>query len=107
MAQNPFKPAAGKMPPILIGRQPIIEEFSEGLDNGTGAPGLLMPITGQRGFGKTAMLTELGRVARARGWEVISDTASEGLCSRLMAALSASGLKQVPRQPHQRACHCG
>ena len=93
MEQNPFKPTAGKMPPVLIGRQPIIEEFAEGLDNGAGAPGRLMLITGQRGFGKTVMLTELGRVARARGWEVISDTASEGLCSRLIAALSPSGLK--------------
>ena len=91
MAQNPFKPTAGKMPPILIGRQSIIDDFAEGLDNGAGAPGRLMLITGQRGFGKTVMLTELGRVAKARGWEVISDTASEGLCARLAAALAPRG----------------
>lgn len=27
MAINPFKPTAGKMPPILIGRHSIIEDF--------------------------------------------------------------------------------
>ncbi|MCH4209903.1 hypothetical protein [Bifidobacterium sp.] len=26
---NPFKPTAGKMPPILIGRQAIIDDLSE------------------------------------------------------------------------------
>lgn len=67
MDANPFKPTAGKMPPILIGRQAIIDDFADGLANGAGAPGRLMIITGQRGFGKTVMLTELRRVAEAQG----------------------------------------
>ena len=91
MAQNPFKPTAGKMPPILIGRRPIIDDFVEGIQNGAGAPGRLMLMTGQRGFGKTVMLTELGSVAREHDWDVVSDTASEGLCARLVAALSPRG----------------
>lgn len=90
---NPFKPTAGKMPPILIGRQAIIDDFKEGLENGAGAPGRLMLITGQRGYGKTVMLTELGRVAKDAGWEVISETASEGMCDRLVSALVRPGMK--------------
>ena len=90
---NPFKPTAGKMPPILIGRQSIIDDFKEGLENGAGAPGRLMLITGQRGYGKTVMLTELGRVAKDAGWEVISETASEGMCDRLVSALVRPGMK--------------
>lgn len=90
---NPFKPTAGKMPPILIGRQSIIDDFKEGLGNGAGAPGRLMLITGQRGYGKTVMLTELGRVAKDAGWEVISETASEGMCDRLVSALVRPGMK--------------
>ena len=93
MAANPFKPTAGKMPPILIGRQGIIEDFAEGIDNGAGAPGRLMLVTGQRGYGKTVMLTELGRVAEARGWDVISETASEGLCGRLIESLAKGGVR--------------
>ena len=80
---NPFKPTAGKMPPILIGRELVIRDFEEALDNGAGAPGRLMLISGQCGFGKTVMLTELGRVAKKRDWVVVSDTASDGLCERL------------------------
>ena len=46
MNPNPFKPTAGKRPPMLIGRESVIEDFEEGLDNGAGAPGRLMLITG-------------------------------------------------------------
>ena len=92
MDANPFKPTAGKMPPILIGRQSIIDDFTEGLVNGAGAPGRLMIVTGQRGFGKTVMLTELRRIASAHGWVAIADTASEGLCARLVDALDEGGL---------------
>ncbi|KFI50692.1 ATP-binding protein [Bifidobacterium biavatii] len=90
---NPFKPTAGKMPPILIGRQSVIDDFSEALDNGVGAPGRIMLVTGQRGFGKTVMLTEFRRIAKARKWETIAETASEGLVTRLVQALSPSGMK--------------
>lgn len=91
MAMNPFKPTAGKMPPILIGRESAIEEFTEGLDNGAGAPGRLMLVTGQRGFGKTVLLTEFRRIASERKWQVISETASPGVAQRLVDALTPNG----------------
>ncbi len=80
MNPNPFKPTAGKRPPILIGRESVIEDFEEGLDNGAGAPGRLMLITGNRGCGKTVLLRELQRLANERGWAVVSESASLGLC---------------------------
>jgi len=86
---NPFKPTAGKMPPVLIGRNEIVDDFSEALENGAGAPGRLMLIAGQRGFGKTVMLTELGRTALAHGWEVYAETASAGMTERLVSALNS------------------
>ena len=43
---NPFKPTAGATPPLLVGRNRVIEEFLESLDDGPGAPGLLELITG-------------------------------------------------------------
>ena len=90
MNPNPFKPTAGKRPPILIGRESVIEDFEEGLDNGAGAPGRLMLITGNRGCGKTVLLRELQRLANERGWAVISDSASLGLCDRLADALRSN-----------------
>ena len=90
MNPNPFKPTAGKRPPMLIGRESVIEDFEEGLDNGAGAPGRLMLITGNRGCGKTVLLRELQRLASARGWVVVSDSASLGLCDRLADALRSN-----------------
>ena len=90
MNPNPFKPTAGKRPPILIGRELVIEDFEEGLDNGAGAPGRLMLITGNRGCGKTVLLRELQRLAGERGWAVVSDSASLGLCDRLADALRSN-----------------
>ena len=37
MYTNPFKPTAGKMPPVLVGRQSMIEDFREALRDGIGA----------------------------------------------------------------------
>ena len=85
--ENPFKPTAGGEPPLLIGRKRIIRDFEKGLDNGVGAPGRIMLITGARGTGKTVMLTVFGDRARARKWDVIEETASEGLCERLVNEL--------------------
>lgn len=84
---NPFKPTAGMNPPVLVGRTDDIEDFSYALDDGVGAPGRLMYITGARGVGKTVMLNALGRVARDRKWLVIDETAEAGFLNRLIDAL--------------------
>lgn len=84
---NPFKPTAGRMPPALVGRDQVIGDFVEGLDNGIGAPGRLMRVTGARGIGKTVLLTEFGRIARGRGWDVVDETASAGFSRRLLDRL--------------------
>ena len=84
---NPFKPTAGGEPPLLIGRERVVRDFDKGLDNGVGAPGRIMLITGARGTGKTVMLTVLGDKARAHKWDVIEETASDGLCERLVSEL--------------------
>lgn len=46
-----------------------------------------MLVTGARGTGKTVMLTVFGDRAKARRWDVIEETASAGLCERLVDAL--------------------
>lgn len=81
--RNPFKPTAGATPPVLIGRQSVIDEFQVSLDDGVGAPYRLMYVTGARGVGKTVMLTALGDVAKRNGWKVIDETAEPGFLKRL------------------------
>ena len=88
MKTNPFKPTAGAEPPVLVGRDHVIDDFIDGLDEGVGAPGRLMRITGPRGSGKTVLLTELGDIARKRGWLVVDVTAREGMLGEVIAMLS-------------------
>ena len=86
--RNPFKPSAGHLPPLLVGRDDILDDFTTALDDGPGAPGRLMRITGARGVGKTVILTEFRDLASKRGWEVIKETASPGMANRLLTKLS-------------------
>lgn len=88
---NPFKPTAGAEPPVLIGRDKVIADFSDGLDEGVGSPARLMRITGPRGSGKTVLLTELGDLARSRGWEVVDETAAPDLLAHIGHALQRDG----------------
>lgn len=84
---NPFKPTAGMTPPVLVGRQNDLDDFSYAIDDGVGAPSRLMYITGARGVGKTVMLNALGNIARQRGWLVIDETAETGFMQRLIDTL--------------------
>ena len=89
---NPFKPTAGAEPPVLAGRKKVIEDFTDGLTEGPGAPGRLMRISGPRGSGKTVLLTELGDIAKDKGWVVVDETAGKGLVDRIMERLA----RQLP-----------
>jgi hypothetical protein len=80
---NPFKPSFGVSPPLLAGRDSLIEEFADGLDDGPGSPSRATLYTGARGSGKTVMLNAVEDQARRRGWIVISETAAPGLVERL------------------------
>lgn len=89
---NPFKPTAGAEPPVLAGRKKVIDDFTDGLTEGPGAPGRLMRISGPRGSGKTVLLTELGDIAKDKGWVVVDETAGKGLVDRITDRLA----RQLP-----------
>lgn len=97
---NPFKPTAGMNPPELIGRDEILDDFVEALENGPGAPDRLLRVSGVRGVGKTVLLNALGDVAREHGFHVVDVAANAGFCDRILGALSrnreASSLSIAP-----------
>jgi len=80
---NPFTPTFGSPPPLLAGREPLIELFSEALDDGPGSAGRATLYTGARGAGKTVLLNEVEDTARERGWLVVAETATPGFLARL------------------------
>jgi hypothetical protein len=82
---NPFKPTFGVAPPLLVGRGELLELFEEALEEGPGAPARATIYTGARGTGKTVMLTAVEKLARNRGWLVISETATPGFLSRIVS----------------------
>lgn len=85
---NPFKPMAGMNPPELIGRDEILDDFIEALENGPGASDRLLRVSGVRGVGKTVLLNALGDVAREYGFHVVDVAANAGFCDRILGALA-------------------
>ena len=87
--QNPFSPTFGASPPLLAGRDPIIEDFEEAIETGPRHPDYTALLTAARGMGKTVLLNSLEDRAIDRGWEVIADdTSTSGVLARLEDAAS-------------------
>jgi len=67
---NPFRPGAGRRPPVLAGREPILDAFTvvrRRVDElGEGDRGWI--LHGLRGVGKTVLLNELLAQVSDRGW---------------------------------------
>jgi len=80
---NPFHPSFGVSPPLLVGRDQLLDEFVEALEDGPGSSGRATLYTGARGSGKTVMLNAVEDRAKAMGWVVVSETASPGFVGRL------------------------
>lgn len=80
---NPFHPSFGVNPPLLVGRDGLIEEFIQSFEDGPGAGGRATLYTGARGSGKTVMLNTIEDRATERGWVVVSETASPGFVGRI------------------------
>lgn len=99
-SRNPFKPTAGATPPLLVGRDDVLRDFEESLDDGPGAPDRLLRFTGARGVGKTVMLSEIADIALQRGWIAISETATPGLVERLTSAITRA-LHQADHTPRR------
>lgn len=87
---NPFHASFGVSPPLLVGRDGVLEDFVEALDDGPGSSGRATLYTGARGAGKTVILNAVEDRAKERGWLVISETASPGFVARI-------GQQHLPR----------
>ncbi len=89
---NPFTPTFGTPPPLLVGRDQLIQEFSDGLAAGPGDPSRATLYVGLRGSGKTVLLNKVEDAAREQGWLVINDSATAGLVDRLVYELLPKAL---------------
>jgi hypothetical protein len=76
--KNPFSPGAGSPPPELVGRDPILDQarILLGRVKKKRAEKSMM-LTGLRGVGKTVLLNEIERMAKADAYRTISIEAHE------------------------------
>lgn len=76
--KNPFSPGAGAPPPELVGRDPILEQARILLGRiRQRRPEKSILLTGLRGVGKTVLLNEIERLAKAGGYHTIAIEAHE------------------------------
>ncbi len=76
--KNPFSPGAGAPPPELVGRDPLIEQARILLGRvKQRKPEKSLLLTGLRGVGKTVLLNEIERLAKADGYQTILIEAHE------------------------------
>jgi hypothetical protein len=75
---NPFAPGAGSPPPELVGRDPILEQARVLLGRIRQKKSeKSMLLTGLRGVGKTVLLNEIERLAKAQDYRTIPIEAHE------------------------------
>lgn len=76
--RNPYSPGAGSPPPALVGRDPILEQARILLGRVKAKrPEKSLMLTGLRGVGKTVLLNEIERQAKADGYHTIVIEAHE------------------------------
>ena len=91
--KNPFAPGAGSPPPELVGRDPILEQARILLGRiKQKRPEKSLLLTGLRGVGKTVLLNEIERMAKAGGYRTISIEAHE---DKPLGPLVVPHLRQV------------
>ena len=101
--RNPFSPSFGTSPPVLAGRDDILDSVGDALASGPTHPDYTALFIGVRGAGKTVMLNAVEDLARSRGWLAVSESASSpGLPDRLTRAASNLLGEIRPTEPKRR-----
>ncbi len=91
LPQNPFTPDFGIRPNRMVGTDALLDEISSSLVAGPRNIGFTRVLIGQRGSGKTSLLSEIGEQASQHGFLVISvDAATSGLPQRIIAKTSSA-----------------
>ncbi len=91
--KNPFSPGAGSPPPELVGRDPILEQARILLGRTKAKrPEKSMLLTGLRGVGKTVLLNEIERMAKAGEYGTIVIEAHE---NKALGPLLAPHLRRL------------
>ena len=100
--RNPFTPTFGHAPFAFAGRDDIIDDVIEGLENQPGNPNRATVLVGPRGSGKTVLANTIAKEALSVGWLCADGVARIGLLKDLMYALTANA-KHIIDKPQPAA----
>lgn len=101
MRSSPYRPGAGTLPPVLAGRDRLLQRLMLGL-NDVAAVGRVRTqdviLIGPRGVGKTVAVSAYGEQARASGFEGVNLQAVSGRAGLVPSLLerAASGTRGKP-----------
>jgi len=84
---NPFTPTFGSIPIHIAGRDNIINDIMDGLNNGPGDPNRATIFVGARGTGKTVLLAKVAEEASANGWISVNVNASSDMLDEILIQL--------------------
>lgn len=106
-AKNPFTPTFGMVPPILAGRDRIIEDMTRAFDDGPGNPNLSTLLVGARGSGKTALLSCFAENAQTQGWVAANVVAAPGMLENVIQQLGRASAHLVEGESKRKLSAVG
>lgn len=86
--ENPFNPSFGKMPSVFLDRDSLSQRVINELNRGN-SPFQTSLIYGQRGAGKTTLMTDVANELRKQGWVVVDLILDDDLLASLISQLQA------------------
>jgi len=88
-SENPFNPQFGVLPPLFIGRDMMINDFIRAVGN-KNDPNRTTIVTGIRGSGKTAILTDVAKALESK-CVVVDVTAHDGMLREILGQAVRKG----------------
>lgn len=85
--KNPFTPTFGSIPLQMAGRDRLIRDILDGLDNDAGDPNRATIFVGARGTGKTVLLAKIAEEASANGWISVNVNAQPGMLDEIQVQI--------------------
>ncbi|MCL2426949.1 MAG: ATP-binding protein [Oscillospiraceae bacterium] len=84
LPKNPFTPTFGSIPLKLAGRDRVIGDILDGLNNSPGDPNRATIFVGARGSGKTVLLAKIAEEASADGWISVNVNAAPDMLDEIL-----------------------
>ena len=106
-ARNPFTPTFGMVPFVMAGRDQVLSDMKQALEDGPGNPNLSTILIGPRGTGKTALLSCIADEARSRGWLAVNAVANDGMLEDIVQQAGKAAAHLVDPSPSRHLSAIG